>query len=193
MRHFARWAHAAVAQLAYEGERPGRLPRGAGGGGSSSSSAGSSGQWGQGRDEFLRLEHFEHASRLVAPPSFAQVLSGISMPEVCLLVAMKRLEDHEFSTYNFQMAFAEYRKFVCGEEGSMSVHNYAKRVCFKAFEHLVDIELLKYVDAGNEMPLPDYRMVVLALDSETLLDALGDGTLSCSTEIQRWATAVLAQ
>ena len=67
-----------------------------------------------------------------------------------------------------------------------------KRVGFKAFEHLVDIELLKYVDGGNEMPLPDYRMVVMAIDGQTLLDAVGDGTLKCSTEIQRWATAVMA-
>jgi hypothetical protein len=35
-------------------------------------------------------------------------------------------------------------------------------------------------------------MVVMAIDGQTLLDAVGDGTLKCSTEIQRWATAVMA-
>ena len=215
MRYFSRWALAAVAALTFAGERDDGAAGvgGVGGGGGSGGSGGGSGggggsssgggagtqqqqqqqqQQGASRDEFLRLGHFERAHTLVGPPSFRQVLGGISMPEVCLLIAMKRLEDHEFATYNFQMAYAEYRKFVTGEEGSMSVHNYVKRVGFKAFEHLVDIELLKYVDSGNEMPLPDYRMVVMAIDGQTLLDAVADGTLKCSTEIQRWATAVMA-
>ena len=112
------------------------------------------------------------------------------MPEVCLLIAMKRLEEQEFLQYNFQMAFAEYRRFITSMDGATTVHNYEKRVAFKAFEHLVDVEPIKFADTGSEMPLSDYRMVVMMIDADSLVDALKDGTVLCSTEITRWATSV---
>ncbi|KAJ2401642.1 origin recognition complex subunit 4 [Coemansia sp. RSA 2559] len=78
-----------------------------------------------------------------------QVLSSISLLELCLIIAMKSLVQGGSSKYNFEMVYNEYKTFMSrhlmavAAGGAMRV--YKKPVAMKAFETLVEMEIARPV------------------------------------------------
>ena len=79
----------------------------------------------------------EPYQRAAPPPScpswlpFTLPLADLSVLEIIFLVAMKRLEDRNVASYNFEVVFKEYDKFVRGS-GSGPGFKYGKGVGRKA-------------------------------------------------------------
>ena len=48
-----------------------------------------------------------------------QTFAGVSVSELALLLAMKRLEGQEVVPFNFEMIFAEYQKFARSDAGQV--------------------------------------------------------------------------
>uniref|UniRef100_A0A673KLV1 Origin recognition complex subunit 4 n=1 Tax=Sinocyclocheilus rhinocerous TaxID=307959 RepID=A0A673KLV1_9TELE len=91
----------------------------------------------------LREADLLEASRLISADSKANVLHGLSILELCLVIAMKHLNDtYDGEPFNFQM--------VHNGTTSLSAHGkpgrFKKPLC--AFEHLLQLELVRPVDSG---------------------------------------------
>ncbi|XP_016364774.1 origin recognition complex subunit 4-like [Sinocyclocheilus rhinocerous] len=95
----------------------------------------------------LREADLLEASRLISADSKANVLHGLSILELCLVIAMKHLNDtYDGEPFNFQMVHNEFKKFI--QRKSHSIHKFEKPVVMKAFEHLLQLELVRPVDSG---------------------------------------------
>lgn len=128
---------------------------------------------------------------LHATDSRAAMLNGLSILELCLIIAMKHLvEIHGDEQFNFQMVYNEYYKF-CRRRSSVQL--FDKVVVNKAFEHLCALELVRpvTVGGGHSQRLPaDYRMMTLHIDPSEIMDAL-QRYPSCPTDVKQWAASSL--
>ncbi|KAF9177599.1 origin recognition complex subunit 4 [Haplosporangium sp. Z 11] len=92
------------------------------------------------------------------------------------------------------MVYDDYKDFmdmavVRGSGGSsdgVSLRLYKKAVALKAFEHLVEAELLRPADASSKGP-KEYRMMRVMLDSSQIADVVLKHR-DCPTIVARWAT-----
>jgi origin recognition complex subunit 4 len=100
-------------------------------GGGSSSEDDSVAQPTVGGEAYLTYRRFEAAMQLMAPDNQMLTFEGVTLPELSILLSIKRLEDQQMSKYNFEIVYTEYRKFVVSDEGSMSINVYSKDVLFK--------------------------------------------------------------
>ncbi|KAI7829361.1 origin recognition complex subunit 4 C-terminus-domain-containing protein [Gamsiella multidivaricata] len=137
-----------------------------------------------------------------------ELLKGISLLELCLLIAIKHLVERETITFNFEMVYDEYKDFMdmavvrgtasssLGVQGissggtvttteTVSLRLYKKAVALKAFEHLVEAELLRPADSSGKGP-KEYRMVRVMLDSSQISDVVLKHR-DCPTVVARWA------
>ncbi|KAF9177310.1 origin recognition complex subunit 4 [Haplosporangium sp. Z 27] len=69
---------------------------------------------------------------------------------------------------------------------SVSLRLYKKAVALKAFEHLVEAELLRPADTTGKGP-KEYRMMRVMLDSSQISDVVLKHR-DCPTVVARWAT-----
>ncbi|KAJ1998798.1 origin recognition complex subunit 4 [Coemansia thaxteri] len=139
-----------------------------------------------------------------------QVLSSVSLLELCLIISMKSLVQCGSSKYNFEMVYSEYKSFmsrhllVVSAGGSMKV--YKKPVALKAFETLVELEIVRPVltsmaaDGGGSYGRNDllagaaqaarapkgYRMVQLMLEPGQVVELVAD-RVDVPAVIRRWA------
>ncbi|XP_006636292.2 origin recognition complex subunit 4 isoform X1 [Lepisosteus oculatus] len=130
------------------------------------------------------------ASRLCTMDSKANILHGLSVLELCLIIAMKHLSDiYDGEPYNFQMVHNEFKKFL--QRKSHSIHNFEKPVVMKAFEHLHQLELIKAVDGPSVKTQKEYQLVRLMLDNGQIMEALQKYP-QCPTDVKQWATSAFA-
>ena len=100
---------------------------------------------------------------------FASSFIGTSVLELTLIVAMKQLNEiYSDEPFNFQMVYEHYRKF-CERKSSMKT--CPKPIAMKAFEHLIDLEIVSPADNSTSM-LKQYRPMRLHLTSQEVEDAL---------------------
>uniref|UniRef100_A0A674BP51 Origin recognition complex subunit 4 n=1 Tax=Salmo trutta TaxID=8032 RepID=A0A674BP51_SALTR len=125
------------------------------------------------------------ASRVCMVDSKANILHGLSILELCLIIAMKHLNDiYEGEPFNFQMVHNEFKKFL--QRKSHSIHNFDKPVVIKAFEHLQQLELIKSMDSSTAKIQKEYQLVKLMLDHSQIMEALQKYP-QCPTDVKQWA------
>ncbi|XP_013372905.1 PREDICTED: origin recognition complex subunit 4 isoform X3 [Chinchilla lanigera] len=130
------------------------------------------------------------AAQLCSMDSKANVVHGLSVLEICLIIAMKHLNDiYEEEPFNFQMVYNEFQKFV--QRKAHSVYAFEKPVVLKAFEHLQQLELIKPVERTSVNSQREYQLMRLLLDNTQIMNALQKYP-NCPTDVRQWATSSLS-
>ncbi|XP_053554256.1 origin recognition complex subunit 4 isoform X2 [Bombina bombina] len=137
----------------------------------------------------LDAADFLEASRLRCLDSKANILHGLSILEMCLIIAMKHLQDiYDGEPFNFQMVFNEFQKFI--QRKANSIYNFEKPVVMKAFEHLHQLELIKPMEGLSVRTQKEYSLMKLLLDNSQISEALQKYP-NCPTDVRQWATSSL--
>ncbi|KAG2459326.1 ORC4 protein, partial [Polypterus senegalus] len=138
----------------------------------------------------IKLADLLEASHLCTMDSKANILHGLSVLELCLIIAMKHLNDvYDGEPFNFQMVYNEFQKFV--QRKAHSVYNFEKPVVIKAFEHLHQLELVKSMDGPSVRIQKEYQLVKLLLDNSQIMEAL-QRYPQCPTDVKQWAASAFA-
>ncbi|CAL8308156.1 unnamed protein product [Merluccius merluccius] len=130
------------------------------------------------------------ASRLFSADSKTNILHGLSILELCLIIAMKHLNDiYDREPFNLQMVYNEFKKFL--QRKSHSMYNFDQPVVMKAFEHLQQLEVIRPVDVAATRAQREYQLVRLMLDHTQIMEALQKYP-QCPTDIKQWADSAFA-
>ncbi|XP_008823397.1 origin recognition complex subunit 4 isoform X2 [Nannospalax galili] len=139
---------------------------------------------------FMTSADLVEAQQLCSMDSKASIVHGLSVLEICLIIAMKHLNDiYEEEPFNFQMVYNEFQKFV--QRKAHSVYNFEKPVVMKAFEHLQQLELIKPMERTSVSSQREYQLVKLLLDNTQIMSALQKYP-NCPTDVRQWATSSLS-
>ncbi|XP_068216031.1 origin recognition complex subunit 4 [Palaemon carinicauda] len=133
----------------------------------------------------LTYQMLAQAQQNLVAETKTNVLQGLSILQVCLVVAMKHLTTvYEGEPFNFEMVFREYMKF-CHSKSSMQ--SYERPVIFKAYDQLKSLELVRPVDNSKGVQR-EYQLVQLMMTpyqvNEALLQLQG-----IPTDLQQWASS----
>ncbi|XP_077426840.1 origin recognition complex subunit 4 [Vanacampus margaritifer] len=124
------------------------------------------------------------ASRLCFSDAKSNMLHGLSILELCLVIAMKHLNDvYEGEPFNFQMVHNEFKKFL--QRKSNSMYNFEQPVVMKAFEHLQQLEMIRPVDGPSAKTQREFQLMKLTLDNSQIIEALQKYP-QCPTDIKQW-------
>ncbi|KAF9931183.1 origin recognition complex subunit 4 [Linnemannia zychae] len=154
---------------------------------------------------YLQASQFYESGLQQRVDNKTELLKGTSLLELSLLIAIKHLVERETTTFNFEMVYDEYKDFMdmavvrgtstsalgMGSGGSItssegvSLRLYKKAVALKAFEHLVEAELLRPADSSSKGP-KEYRMMRVMLDASQISDIVLKHR-DCPTIVARWA------
>ncbi|XP_037552285.1 origin recognition complex subunit 4 [Nematolebias whitei] len=130
------------------------------------------------------------ASRLCFADTKASMLHGLSILELCLIIAMKHLNDvYKGEPFNLQMVHNEFKKFL--QRKSNSMYNFDQPVIMKAFEHLQQLELIRPVDGSSAKTQREYQLMRLMLDQSQIMEALQKYP-QCPTDVKQWAISAFA-
>ncbi|XP_008572808.1 PREDICTED: origin recognition complex subunit 4 isoform X4 [Galeopterus variegatus] len=139
---------------------------------------------------FITAADLIEANQLCSMDSKANIVHGLSVLEICLIIAMKHLNDiYEEEPFNFQMVYNEFQKFV--QRKAHSVYNFEKPVVMKAFEHLQQLELIKPMERTSVNSQREYQLMKLLLDNTQIMNALQKYP-NCPTDVRQWATSSLS-
>ncbi|XP_039812339.1 origin of replication complex subunit 4 isoform X2 [Panicum virgatum] len=130
---------------------------------------------------FLSMESFLKACSSMQRQPKMDSLQDLSILELYILVCMHRLEDKEQSSYNFTSIMKEYRSI---QDAYKTSDKYASTVCFRAFEHLLDRELISFGDNRGRNQALEYRPVKLLVSSRELAESLKLNT-TCPAVLQK--------
>ncbi|CAN9498432.1 unnamed protein product [Ophioblennius macclurei] len=134
---------------------------------------------------FIRAADVLEASRMCLSDSKVNMLHGVSILELCLIIAMKHLNDvYEGEPFNFHMVHNEFKKFLHRKSNSM--YSFQQPVIMKAFEHLLQLELIRPVDGSSAKTQKDFQLMKLMLDQGQIMEALQKYP-QCPTDIRQWA------
>ncbi|XP_068612560.1 origin recognition complex subunit 4 [Brachionichthys hirsutus] len=135
---------------------------------------------------FIRPADLQEASRLCFEDANANMLHGLSILELCLIIAMKHLSIiYDGEPFNLQMVHNEFKKFL---KRSRSIYSFEQPVVMKAFEHLQELELIRPVDSAASKSQREYRLMSIMLDHSQITEALQKYP-QCPTEVKQWATS----
>ncbi|XP_061788384.1 origin recognition complex subunit 4 [Nerophis lumbriciformis] len=124
------------------------------------------------------------ASRLCFSDAQSNMLHGLSILELCLVIAIKHLNDvYQGEPFNLQMVHNEFKKFL--QRKSNSMYNFEPAVIMKAFEHLQQLELIRPVDGSSARTQKEYQLMRLALDHSQIMEAMQKYP-QCPTDIKQW-------
>ncbi|NXC52874.1 ORC4 protein, partial [Aleadryas rufinucha] len=138
----------------------------------------------------LTAADLQEASRHHRTDSKANIVHGLSVLEICLIIAMKHLNDvYDGEPFNFQMVYNEFQKFI--QRKAHSMYNFEKPVVMKAFEHLLQLELVKPLERPSVRAQREYLLMKLLLDSSQIMDAL-QVYPNCPTDVKQWAASSLS-
>ncbi|KAM9328108.1 origin recognition complex subunit 4 isoform 1-T2 [Pholidichthys leucotaenia] len=130
------------------------------------------------------------ASRICLTDAKANMLHGLSILELCLVIAMKHLNDvYEGEPFNLQMVHNEFKKFL--QRKTNSIYNFEPPVVMKAFEHLQQLELIRPVDSSSSKTQREFQLVRLTLDHGQIMEALQKYP-QCPTDVRQWAMSAFA-
>ncbi|XP_047432230.1 origin recognition complex subunit 4 [Mugil cephalus] len=125
------------------------------------------------------------ASRTCLADAKANMLHGLSILELCLIIAMKHLNDvYEGEPFNLQMVHNEFKKFL--QRKSNSMYKFEQPVVMKAFEHLQQLELIRPADGSSAKTQREYQLMRLMLDHSQIMEALQKYP-QCPTDVKQWA------
>ncbi|KAF8390069.1 hypothetical protein HHK36_024590 [Tetracentron sinense] len=118
---------------------------------------------------FLTLENFKTAILSIQRQPKLECLQDCSVLELYILVCMKRLEDKEQNSYNFNSVMKEYKGI---HDSYQTSDYYARNVCLRAFEHLLQRELICFTDNRGQSQSVEFRPVKLLISSHELYPGL---------------------
>ncbi|KAL9260725.1 Origin of replication complex subunit 4-like protein [Drosera capensis] len=111
---------------------------------------------------FPTLENFKSALHCVVRQPKFEYLKDCSHLELYLLVCMKRLEVKEKATYNFNSVMEEYKTI---RDRTLP---HGRGVCLRAFEHLLQSELISFTDGKGHNQSIQFRPVKLLISFHQL-------------------------
>ncbi|PON38385.1 Origin recognition complex subunit [Trema orientale] len=118
---------------------------------------------------FLSLENFKTALSNIQRQPKLECIKDCSVLELYILVCMRRLEIKEQNSYNFNSIMKEYKSV---HDSCQTSDYYAQNVCLRAFEHLLQRELISFNDnRGNNQSI-EFRPVKLLVSSHELHQGL---------------------
>ncbi|KAL6186524.1 hypothetical protein ACLB2K_042644 [Fragaria x ananassa] len=117
----------------------------------------------------LSLESFKTALSNIQRLPKMECIKDCSILELYLLICMKRLEVKEQNSYNFTAVMKEYK---CVHDSFQTSDYYAKNVCLRAFEHLLQRGLIEFMDNRGQNQSVEYRPVKLLISFQQLLEGL---------------------
>lgn len=131
------------------------------------------------------------ASRMCFTDAKTNMLHGLSILELCLIIAMKHLNDvYEGEPFNLQMVHNEFKKFL-QRKSNHSMYNFEQPVVMKAFEHLQQLELIQAIDSSSAKTQREYKLMRLMLDHSQITEALQKYP-QCPTDVKQWASSAFA-
>ncbi|KAL6295131.1 hypothetical protein ACE6H2_003273 [Prunus campanulata] len=118
----------------------------------------------------LSLENFKAAlSNIQRHPKLECIKADCSILELYILVCMKRLEIKEQNSYNFNSVMKEYKSI----HDSVKTSDYfARNVCLRAFEHLLQRELIGFTDNRGQNHSVEFTPVKLLVSFHELHQGL---------------------
>lgn len=128
---------------------------------------------------FLSLENFKTAIFHIQRQPKLESLLDASILELYLLVCMNRLEVKEQNSYNFNTLMKEYKAI---HDNYHTSDYYARNVCLRAFEHLLERELISFADVRGQSI--EFRSVKLLISSHELHQGL-KANRSCPAILQK--------
>ncbi|KAM6078907.1 origin recognition complex subunit 4 isoform 3-T3 [Theristicus caerulescens] len=138
----------------------------------------------------ITASDLHEASKQYRMDSKANIVHGLSVLEICLIIAMKHLNDvYEGEPFNFQMVYNEFQKFI--QRKAHCMYNFEKPVVMKAFEHLLQLELVKPIERPSVRTQREYLLMKLLLDNNQIMDAL-QAYPNCPTDVKQWAASSLS-
>ncbi|CAN1151579.1 Origin of replication complex subunit 4 [Linum perenne] len=102
------------------------------------------------------LENFKTAFSSFQRQPKLECIKDCSILELYLLVCMRRLEWKEQSSYNFNSIMKEYKAIY---DQFKTSDNYARNVCLRAFEHLLQRDLICFLDKRVNGQSVEFRPV----------------------------------
>ncbi|KAM7518930.1 hypothetical protein LguiB_017892 [Lonicera macranthoides] len=118
---------------------------------------------------FISLENFKAALVNIQRQPKLECLKDCSILELYILVCMKRLEVKEQESYNFNSVMKEYKNI---HDSFQTSDYYARNVCLRAFEHLLQRELISFADNRGSNQSVEFRPVKLLISSHQLYQGL---------------------
>ncbi|GAV87840.1 AAA domain-containing protein [Cephalotus follicularis] len=119
--------------------------------------------------EFLSLENFKTALLTIQRQPKLECVKDCSILELYLLVCMKRLEVKEQNSYNFNSVMKEYKSV---HDTFQTCDYYSRNVCLRAFEHLLQRELICFSDNRGTGQSLEFRPVKLLISPVELYQGL---------------------
>lgn len=135
----------------------------------------------QGRG-LLTVADFKAANTLLHSQFKREALQNLSVLELYLLVCMKRLESKEQEVCNFTIVFEEYQHL---QETHKTSDHYSREIALRAFEHLMERELIIYADFRGRNDAIEFRPVQLLIDNLELQEGLSLNP-QCPVILRQW-------
>ncbi|KAJ0666064.1 putative origin recognition complex subunit 4, P-loop containing nucleoside triphosphate hydrolase [Helianthus annuus] len=129
---------------------------------------------------YMTLENFKSALSTVQRQPKLDCLKDCSILELYIMVCMRRLEFKEQESYNFNSIMKEYKTIY---DSVQNVDNYSRNVCLRAFEHLLDRQLIEFADRGHNQCI-EFRSVKLLISPAELHQGLKSNR-SCPAILQK--------
>lgn len=129
----------------------------------------------------LSVENFKRAVVRINRQPKLEYLKDCSVLELYMLVCMKRLEVREQNSYNFNSVMKEYKAI---HDSFQTPDYYARNVCLRAFEHLIQYELICFMDNRGYNQSIEFRPVKLLVSPYELHQGLKFNQ-SCPTILQK--------
>ncbi|KAG8382835.1 hypothetical protein BUALT_Bualt05G0119700 [Buddleja alternifolia] len=118
---------------------------------------------------FLSLENFKSALPSIQRQPKLEALKDCSVLELYILVCMKRLEVKELELCNFNSIMKEYKSI---HDAFQTSDYYARNVCLRAFEHLLQRALISFDDNRGQGHSTEFRPVKLLISWHELHQGL---------------------
>ncbi|KAH6822468.1 origin recognition complex subunit 4 [Perilla frutescens var. hirtella] len=117
----------------------------------------------------LSVENFKSALPSIQRQPKLEALKDCSVLELYVLVCMKRLEVKELQLCNFNSIMKEYKSI---HDSFKTSDHYARNVCLRAFEHLLERGLISFEDNRGHGQSAEFRPVKLLISWPELQQGL---------------------
>ena len=105
-----------------------------------------------------------------------------------MLISIKKHLARQLEQFNFDMVYEEYREFTkqCSTSGKTINLFYVKPVAHKAFERLLELNMIKYVDGITAKVPKDHRMVTSLFTRDMIEDAVAKNSEGAPPVVLKW-------
>ncbi|KAI4490951.1 hypothetical protein M0802_010625 [Mischocyttarus mexicanus] len=136
----------------------------------------------------LEVNDFVEASKIFSQDDKILMLEGLSVLEMCLIIAMKHeTEIYDGEPLTFESVYNRYIKFT---NQNSFIHSVQRPVIMKAFEHIKNLEFIIPISNTNTRIDKEYQRYKFSLTSQQVIDAVKNYS-GLPTEVSQWALSSL--